>query len=210
MRTKRKIRKKHDAVFLSEKFKVTVDFCHESLDSHLIQQKFNSSAWSKRWILDTCGQTMWNLFLGGGSDRLFQLIHSSESSSWFCELCSSGLIQSWLFNFLYPGFLWCSITLPACFLRYFHICILLGFFFAHDVSSANKSISSQFLFQLNHVIFTYLFELFHSFVVGFYVTPFSACWWFCGSRVQSFLGSCVTFLSHLKAENEKVTAVVWD
>lgn len=101
--------------------------------------------------------------------------------------------------------------LPYCFLRYFHICILLGFFFAHDVSNANKIISSQFLFQLNDMIFTYLFVFFHSFVVGFLCYTFLSMLlvlWQSGPVI--FLGSCVTFLSYLKVENEKMTAVAWD
>lgn len=79
------------------------------------------------------------------------------------------------------------------------------------MSNANKIISSQFLFQLNDMIFTYLFVFFHSFVVGFLGYTFLSMLlvlWQSGPVI--FLGSRVTFLSYLKAENEKMTAVAWD
>lgn len=76
------------------------------------------------------------------------------------DFFNSAALGSFNHGYLIPSTLDFYVTLfhylPYCFLRYFHICILLGFFFAHDVSNATKIISSPFLLKRNEMIFTYL------------------------------------------------------
>lgn len=126
------------------------------------------SVWRKRRKCDTCGQNMWNFF-GGRSEHLFQLIQF--------QICfNSAALGSFNHGYLIPSTLDFYVTLlhylPYCFLRYFHICILLGFFFAHDVNNATKIISSPFLLKLNEMIFTYLSFSIHL-LLGF------LCYTFC-------------------------------
>lgn len=166
--------------FLVESLRLWLDFARNACRITSSNRSLIPSVWRKKEEI----RHMWARhveFLFRGSDHLFQLIHSLESSSRFCELCSSGFVQSWLFNFL-DFYVTLLHYLPYCFLRYFHICTLLGFFFAHDLSNANKIISSQFLFQLNYMIFTYFYVFFHSFAAGF--LPFLACCCCGGSWVQ--------------------------
>lgn len=101
------------------------------------------------------------------------------------DFVSSAALGSFNHDYLISSTMDFSVTLLHyllhCFLRYFHICILLGFFFANEASNANKIISSHFLFQLNDMIFTLSFS-FHL-LLAFYVRPFIACLC-CGSWVQ--------------------------
>lgn len=155
---------------------------------------FNSICMKEKKEMWHVGKT-WNFF-GGRSKHLFQLIQF--------QICfNSAALGSFNPGYLIPSTLDFYVTLlhylPYCFLRYFHICILLGFFFAHDVNNATKIISSPFLLKLNEMIFTYLSFSIHL-LLGFLCYTFPdmlpVLW---QSDPVSF---GFTFLSLLKAKKE--------